>query len=117
EACRPVRRGGGLLPVVARPAKAQAGDLSERAIARDPGYVPAYVGLGQVNMRASNLGWTQDPGEALERAERLAQKAIALDDLSSSAHALLGDVAVRFGDYHRTLEDLQRSTAPTTTHP
>jgi adenylate cyclase len=109
EAYDLVLRGRELLSRLTRSANAQARDLFERATALDPGYVPAYVGLGQVNMRASNLGWTQDPGEALERAERLAQKAIALDDLSSSAHALLGDVAVRFGDYDRALEELKRA--------
>jgi adenylate cyclase len=60
-------------------------------------------------MRAANQGWTQDPGGALERAEKLAQKAIALDDLSSNAHALLGDVAVQFGDYDRALGELKRA--------
>jgi tetratricopeptide (TPR) repeat protein len=55
------------------------------------------------------MGWTEDPVEARERAEQLAQKAIALDDLSSSAHALLGDVAVHFGDYDRALEELKRA--------
>jgi tetratricopeptide (TPR) repeat protein len=62
-----------------------------------------------VNTRASTLGWTEDPVETLERAEQLAQKAIALDDLSSSAHALLGSVAVQFGDYDRALEELKRA--------
>ena len=60
-------------------------------------------------MLASNMGWTEDPVEARERAEKLAQKAIALDDLSSSAHALLGAVAVHFGDYDRALEELKRA--------
>ena len=53
-------------------------------------------------MRAANQGWTQDPGGALERAEKLAQKAIALDDLSSNAHALLGDVAEALGQDPQT---------------
>jgi len=83
--------------------------LFERAIALDPNYAPAYVGLGQVNMAASNTGWTEDPVEARERAEKLAQKAIALDDLNSSAYALLGAVAVHFGDYDRALDELKRA--------
>jgi class 3 adenylate cyclase/TolB-like protein/Flp pilus assembly protein TadD len=102
-------RGRGLLSRLTRSANAQARDFFERAIALDPNYAPAYVGLGQVDMRAANQGWTQDPGEALGRAEKLAQKAITLDDLSSSAHALLGDVAVQFGDYDRALGELKRA--------
>ena len=109
EAYDLVLRGRDLLSRLTRSANAQARALFEQAIALDPSYAPAYVGLGQVDMRASNLGWTQDPGEARERAEKLAQKAITLDDLSSSAHALLGDVAVHFGDYDRALDELKRA--------
>ena len=109
EAYDLVLRGRDLLSRLTRSANAQARDLFERAIALDPDYGPAYVGLGQVDMRAANQGWTQDPGGALERAEKLAQKAIALDDLSSGAHALLGDVAVQFGDYDRALAELKRA--------
>src|SRR6516225_7284258 len=108
EAYDLVLRGRGLLSRRTRAANAQARDLFERAIALEQNYAPAYVGLGQVNMRAANQGWTQDPGEAVERAEKLAQKAITLDDLNSSAHALLGDVAVQFGDYDRALAELKR---------
>jgi class 3 adenylate cyclase/TolB-like protein len=109
EAYDLVLRGRDLLSRLTRSANAQARDLFERAIALDPNYGPAYVGLGQVDMRAANQGWTQDPGESLARAEKLAQKAIALDDLNSGAHALLGDVAVQFGDYDRALEELKRA--------
>jgi adenylate cyclase len=109
EAYDLVLRGRDLLSRLTRSANAQARDLFERAIALDPNYGPAYVGLGQVDVRAANQGWTQDPGGALERAEKLAQKAIALDDLSSNAHALLGDVAVQFGDYDRALGELKRA--------
>jgi adenylate cyclase len=108
EAYDLVLRGRALLGLT-RSANAQARDLFERAMALDPNYAPAYVGLGQVNMLASNGGWTEDPVEARERAEKLAQKAIALDDLSSSAHALLGEVAVHFGDYDRALDELKRA--------
>jgi len=109
EAYDLVLRGRGLLSRLTRSANAQARALFERAIALDPNYAPAYVGLGQVDMRAANQGWTQDPGEALERAEKLAQKAITLDDLSSNAHALLGDAAVQFGDFDRALGELKRA--------
>ncbi len=109
EAYDLVLRGRGLLSRLTRSANAQARALFERASALDPNYAPAYIGLGQVDLRASNNGWTQDPGEARERAEKLAQKAITLDDLSSGAHALLGDVAVHFGDYDRALEELKRA--------
>src|SRR6516162_6627523 len=109
EAYDLVLRGRALLSRVTRSTNAQARDFFERAIALDPNYAPAYVGLGLVNLLASNAGWTEDPVEARERAEKLAQKAIALDDLSSSAHALLGGVAVHFGDYDHALDELKRA--------
>jgi adenylate cyclase len=109
EAYDLVLRGRDLLSRLTRSANAQARDLFERAIALDPNYAPAYIGLGQVDVRASNQGWTQDPSEALERAEKLARKGITLDDLNSNAHALLGVVAVQFGDYDRALEELKRA--------
>ena len=109
EAYDLVLRGRALLSRPTRSANAQARDLFERAVALDPNYAPAYVGLGQVNNLAANGGFTEDPVEALERAEKLAQKALALDDLSSSAHALLGEVAVHFGDYDRALKELKRA--------
>jgi adenylate cyclase len=109
EAYDLVLRGRALLLRVTRSGNAQARALFERAIALDPNYAPAYVGLGLVNLLASNVGWTEDPVEARERAEKLAQKAVALDGLSSNAHALLGAVAVHFGDYDRALEELRRA--------
>ena len=109
EAYDLVLRGRALLSRLTRSANAQARDLFERAVALDPNYAPAYVGLGQVNNLASNMGWTEDPVGALERAEKLAQKALALDELSSSAHALLGRVVVHFGDYDRALGELKRA--------
>jgi TolB-like protein/Flp pilus assembly protein TadD len=109
EASDLVLRGRDLLARLTRSANAQARDLFEQAIELDPNYPPAYVGLGRVNLSAVNLGWTQDPGEALERAESLGRKAIGLDDLSPGAHALLGYVALHFGDYDRALDELKRA--------
>jgi adenylate cyclase len=109
EAYDLVLRGRDLLARLTRPANAEARSLFERAIELDPNYVPAYVGLGYVNTNAAAQGWTQDPGEALGRAEMLARKAIGLDDLSPRAHALLGSAAVMFGDYDRALDELKRA--------
>jgi class 3 adenylate cyclase/TolB-like protein len=109
EASDLVLRGRDLLSRLTRSANAQARGLFERAIELDPGYAPAYVGLGHVNLRAVNHGWTQDPNEALERGENLGRKAIGLDDLSPGAHALLGYVALHFGDYDRALDELKRA--------
>jgi adenylate cyclase len=109
EAYDLVLRGRDALSRVTRAGNAEARTLFERAIALDPGYGPAYVGLGRVNHRAMANGWTADPRSALERAESLARKAIELDDLSPGAHALLGDVALYLGDYDRAVNELRRA--------
>lgn len=109
EAYDLVLRGRSLMYRIARSSNAEARTLFERAIVLDPSYAPAYVGLARVNMYSATQGWTPDPGQALERSEALARKAITLDGASSSAYAVLGHVLVFFGDYDRALEELKRA--------
>jgi class 3 adenylate cyclase/TolB-like protein/Tfp pilus assembly protein PilF len=109
EAYDLVLRGRSLMYRIARSSNAEARTLFERAIALDPNYAPAYVGLARVNMYSATQGWTPDPGQALERAEALARRAITLDGASSSAYAILGHALVFFGDYDRALEELKRA--------
>ena len=109
EAYDLVLRGRSLMYRIARSSNAEARTLFERAIALDPNYAPAYVGLARVNMYSATQGWTPDPGQALERAEALARRAITLDSASSSAYAILGHALVFFGDYDRALEELKRA--------
>jgi adenylate cyclase len=109
EAYDLVLRGRDLLTMLTRPNNAEARGLFERAIELDPSYSPSYVGLGRVNRFTAIQGWAPNPSEALEVAESLARKAIALDDLNPGAHALLGQVLVQFGDYDRALDELKRA--------
>jgi adenylate cyclase len=88
---------------------AKARGLIERAIELDPNYAPAYIGLGRVDINAVTDGWTANPSDALEHAEGLARKAIALDDLDPGAHALLAEVALFFGEYDRALDEVKRA--------
>jgi TolB-like protein len=107
EAFDLVLRGRDLLHRLARSDNAEARTWFERAIA--PTYAPGYIGLGRVDVNSVTQGWTQFSGEALERAGNLARKAIELDDLNAAGHALLGNVAVHFGDYDRALDELKRA--------
>jgi class 3 adenylate cyclase/TolB-like protein len=109
EAYDLVLRGRALDAHLTRADNAQARALFERAIELDPKYALAYVGLGWVDLHAVTEGWTANPSEALERAEGLARKAIALDDLDPGAHALLGDAALYFGEYDRALDEVKRA--------
>jgi adenylate cyclase len=109
EAYDLVLRGRELFGRVNRSANSQARALFERAIELDPGYAPAYIGLGRVELNGVMQGWTADPEAALQRAEALGQKAIALDATSAGAHALLGSTYIRYADYDRALDEMRRA--------
>jgi len=109
EAYDLVLRGRDLYNRVNRTANSQARALFERAIALDPNYAPAYIGLGRVELNGVLQGWTGDPAGAIQRAQSLGQKAISLDASSAGAHALLGSTYLRYGDYDRALDEMRRA--------
>lgn len=109
EAYDLVLRGRALSAHLTRADNAEARGLFERAIELDPKYAPAYVGLGRIEVLAITQGWTPNPDDALKRAESLARKALALDDLDPGAHALLGNAALYFGEYDRALDEVKRA--------
>ena len=61
EAYDLVLRGRSLYARVERTANSQARPLFKRAIELDPGYAPAYVGLGRVELNGVLQGWTANP--------------------------------------------------------
>jgi tetratricopeptide (TPR) repeat protein len=89
----------------------------ERAIALDPHYASAYVGLGRIDLSAAALGWTADAEAALKRAEELALKAISLDEFNPAAHVLLGRTYARMQEYERAVEALKRAIALNPSEP
>jgi adenylate cyclase len=112
-----VLRGRELLTRLNRASYSQARNMFEHAIALDPRFAPAYVGLGRVELSAVALGWTPDAGEALERAQGLARKAISLDEFNPSAHVLLGRAYVRMGEYDRAVDALKRAVTLNPSEP
>ncbi|MEA2982970.1 MAG: adenylate cyclase, partial [Alphaproteobacteria bacterium] len=109
-----VLRGRDMYARFTRSGNSQAREMFERAIALDPTYVPAYVGLGLVDASAVAQGWSTDSAAALQRAEDLGRKALALDEGHSGAYgayALLGRVYIRRGDYDRALDVFKRALA------
>jgi adenylate cyclase len=109
EAYELMLRGRDLLNRLTRSGNAEARALFESALALDANYSPAYVGLGWVNLNSATQGWTEHPVEALERSGNLARKAIELDQLNAAGHALLGNVALHFGEHDKALEELKRA--------
>ena len=66
-----------------------AAEYFARAIASDPGYVPAYTGLADAYLLQVSYG-NKTNAEALPLAEEAALKALNLDPVLSEAHASLG---------------------------
>jgi adenylate cyclase len=94
-----------------RTALSQTRPLFEKAIELDSRYVPAYVGLGLVELDTVAQGWTSNPAVAMQRAEVLATKSISIDEASAGAHALMGRILIQRGNYDRGLEELRRAVA------
>jgi TolB-like protein len=117
EAYDLVLRGRDLLTRLTRTTNNQARALFERAMAIDPRYVPAYVGLGFVQVNAVVQGWTADPVMALKRAEELGLRATEIDQSSAGAHALLGQAYRKMGEIDRALDELRRAITLNSSDP
>ncbi len=87
----------------------KARQLFQEAIALDPNYAAAYVGLAQVRERAVNFGYTEFPNVVLQEALDLAKKAVQLDYSNASAHGELGYLYMRYGEYDLARSELQKA--------
>ncbi len=67
----------------------QAGQCFERAIALDPNYALAYVGMADFYIWAANVGVLPE-AQALQPMYDYARRALELDDTLGEAHASLG---------------------------
>ena len=83
--------------------------LLDRALQMDPAYAELYVAYSQVMYDRGQRGWTEQPVESFEEAERLANRALALDPDSASAHAQLARIHVVFGRYEQALAEADRA--------
>jgi adenylate cyclase len=87
----------------------QAGEMFEKAIALDPRYGDAYVGLGLVYANAVSWGWSEFVKDDLVRAESLARQALGLDDYNAAAHRLLAQVMLLRLEYEQGLAEADRA--------
>jgi TolB-like protein/predicted Zn-dependent protease len=87
-----ILRGRDVLTHTTREMNDEARQLFQRAIDLDPNYAAAYAALGDSHLEAVVSGWTEFRDEELEHAERLAQKALALDPATTNAYRLLARI-------------------------
>jgi len=70
----------------------QAGELFERAIKLDPQYARAIAYLGWVRLNESRFRWVKDRQRSFKQAEKLARRAIAINENSVVGHNLLSRI-------------------------
>jgi adenylate cyclase len=103
-----VLRGRDYLARTTRSANLMARQMFQQAIELDPRYASAYIGLGWTYRKAAGHGWTEFPGQALEQAHDLAQKALGLEE-SAAAHSLLGYIYLIRNQYDLASHALERA--------
>jgi len=94
-----------------REGQARARRLAEEAIALDPGYAMAYCHLAAALGNEAAMGVYKNVPEVLARSMELAQKAVALDDLSAQAHITLGFQYTLRRDFDMAIAHGQRAVA------
>jgi adenylate cyclase len=75
----------------------------ERAIALDATYTGAWDGLAWTYLLESRFAWTSDRAAALEKADQLAQKALALNENRPQTFSLLGSLRLAHGDHAQAI--------------
>jgi len=80
----------------------------QRALELDPGFAPAWAGIADCHNTRANRGMAP-PAEATEAARQAALKALELDESLADAHAALGVVRSRHGDFAGGIRSLEKA--------
>jgi adenylate cyclase len=85
--------------------------LAEEAISLDPGYALAYSTAAVALSNEVFLGAYKDPKEGLERATKLAEKGVAMDDSLAFPHSILGWLWILKRDHDKGVAEAERAVA------
>ena len=86
----------------------KAKDYFNQAIAKDPGYAMAYVGLASYYVAAPDYEPLRRT-ETAPRAIAAAQKALAIDDTLADAHAAIGSASQDLWDWEAVEREFKRA--------
>ncbi len=86
-----------------------AKEMFTKAVAIDPNYADAIVGLGLVEYAKVGYGWTEFPLRSLENALTYGQKALQLDTDNALAHTLLCNVYTFQNKYELALREAEQA--------
>lgn len=90
-------------------ANARAKQLLEEAITLDPEFGLAYSLLGRCHWSDAAFGWSGSPSKSLQKAFKLAQKALSLDDSLCDPHSLLGSIYILRGQREKAIDEGERA--------
>jgi TolB-like protein/DNA-binding winged helix-turn-helix (wHTH) protein/Tfp pilus assembly protein PilF len=94
---------------------ARAREHLERAIAEEPGFAPAYVGLAELELRQRG-GLAREPAAGRREARRWLEKALALDESLGEAHAILARIAQQEWEWATAEREYRRAIALNPSH-
>jgi adenylate cyclase len=89
----------------------QARELHRRAIEIDPNFAAPHAGLSLAAIADYSSGWTLDPAQALDEAERWARRAVELNDQEPVSHMALGNVLLWRRDHGGALAEFRHMIA------
>jgi adenylate cyclase len=84
-------------------------EMSQRVIDLDPNFAGGYQIQSFLLSRAIRFGWSESPNEALEKALKLAQKAISVDDKFPLSYVALASVYLTQGKHDEALAAANRA--------
>ena len=89
----------------------EARRLYEQAVALDPDYARAYVGLAWTYLIERYEGWGAAPEEAIIRAQEQAAKAVQVNPTSHSAWLIRGMVQRECDNIDQSVKSMKRAVA------
>jgi adenylate cyclase len=108
EAYDDLLRGTEYLISLTKSGNAKARPLFEKAIELDPKYAAAYVLLGWDYCDGWVFAFNPDPN-GIERASKMEQHAVALDDSNPFAHSVMAEIDAANGHYDEAGAEAQRT--------
>jgi len=88
----------------------QARKFLKNAIGLDPNYPSPYATLGWTYLIDIFFGWSESPIESFEKAEKLAQQTLSLNDSLDFAHSLMSQIYLFKRQHDNAIEEAKRAT-------
>ena len=105
EAWKRSTKGGPLISYLNIEDNAKAREYFEAALDLDPEYVAAMSLLAVTHLIDYILGWSDSPLTSMNRASKLAQKAVELDEQNPGAHMTLGLVLLHRRQHEKAITE------------